>query len=203
MKFNRFSKIFLAAACVCTAGTASAQINLGDLLNKGVSAIQNATATSKFEATDLIGTWTYVSPAVSFKGDNALSNIGGAAGATVVEDKLAPYYKKVGFENSQLTVNDDLSFTWKIGGVTLTGTIEKTDSSNLVFNFAAFKKVKVGKVECIATKSGSTVNLTFDSTKLLNIMQKISSISSSSTFKTVNSLLSNYKDMYLGVKMKK
>lgn len=180
-----------------------AQLNLGDLLNKGLQTLQNATASTSFTAEELVGTWNYVSPAVSFKGDGALANIGGAAAATPIESKLAPYFQKAGINNSQLVVNEDLSFSWKISSVKLTGTIEKTEGSNLVFNFKAFGKVKIGKIECVATKSGSTVSLTFDSSKILSLAQQVASVASNSTFKTVNSLLSNYKDLYVGIKVKK
>lgn len=203
MKIKSKFQILIASAVVLCNLNVSAQIDLGKLIGAGVSAIQNATATTKFEATDLIGTWSYVSPAISFKGDNALSNIGGAAAATTIESKLAPYYQKLGINNSKLTVNNDLTFNWKLGAATLTGKIEKNASSNLIFNFSAFGKINIGKVECIATKSGSTVNLTFDASKLLSIAQKVASISSNSSFQAVNSILSNYKDMYIGAKMKK
>ena len=200
----KISKI-LACTLMLLAGNSFAfsQIDLGKIINSGIQTVQNATASTKFEASDLVGTWTYTSPAVAFKSDNALSNIGGAAAATAVENKLVPYFQKAGLQNSQLIVNKDLTFTWKLGAVTLSGTIEKDATSNLVFNFSAFNKVKIGKVDCIATKSGSTVNLTFDAGKILAIAQKISSLSNNSTFKTLNSLLDNYKDMYIGAKMKR
>lgn len=203
MKFKHINIIIGGCLLAVSSLNAHAQLDLGKIISAGVQTIQNATASSNFPAEDLIGTWAYTSPAVSFKGDNALANVGGAAAATTIENKLAPYYQKAGLQNSQLTVKDDLTFTWKLGAMTLTGKIEKPDDGSLVFNFSAFGKVSIGKIDCIATKSGSTVNLTFDMSKLLTVAQKISSISSSSTFKSVNSLLSNYKDMYLGVKMKK
>ena len=180
-----------------------AQLNLGNLLNTGVETLKNATATSNFEATDLIGTWNYASPAVSFKGEDALANIGGAAASSAIESKLAPYYEKLGVQNSQLTVNQDLTFSWKIGTVTLTGTIEKSKDTDLIFHFSALGKVNIGSIGCMATKSGSTVSLTFDASKLLAIAQKVSAISSNSSLQTISSLLSNYKDMYVGVKLNK
>lgn len=183
--------------------SAKAQINLGNLLNAGVETIKNATATSNFEASDLVGTWNYVSPAVSFKGDDALANIGGAAAATALENKLEPYYQKLGIQNSQLTVNEDLTFTWKVGAVTLNGNIEKSADSDLVFHFSALGKVSLGSVSCMATKSGSTINLTFDASKLLDIAQKISSLSSNSSLQSISNLLSNYQDLYLGAKLNK
>lgn len=196
-------KTILASLAFLAPVAASAQFNLGNLLSSGLQALQNATATTNFDAQDLVGTWDYVSPAVSFKGNSGLANIGGAAASAVVEQKLAPYYKKAGLDSSHLVVNPDLSFTWSCGKITLAGTIEKSSDSDLVFNFAAFGKVSIGRVNCIATKSGSIVSLTFDSSKLLSVAQKISSVASSSTFKTVDSILSSYKDMYLGVKLQK
>lgn len=201
MKISKTFKIIALTAIALVSFNAKAEINLGNLLNTGINAIQNATATSNFEAEDLVGTWTYASPAVSFKGDNALSNIGGAAGSAIIEEKLAPYYQKLGFQNSQLTVNQDLTFTWKIGAISLSGTIEKTADSNLKFNFSALGKISIGSVDCIATKSISTVSLTFDASKILSIAQKVSSLSSNSSFQTINSLLQNYKDMYIGAKL--
>lgn len=203
MNFLKLTKISLLFLAITSAQLINAQINWGNLLSNGLQTIQNLTSTTSFEATDLVGTWQYTSPAVSFKGDNALSNIGGAAAATTIENKLAPYYKKAGLQNSILVVNNDLSFNWNLGTIKLSGTIEKSSDSNLVFNFSALGKVSIGKINCIASKSGNTVSLTFDMTKLLAVAQKISSVSSSSTFKTVNTLLSSYKDMYVGVKMNK
>lgn len=203
---NKSTKIAILAFALVAPFSASAQFNLGDigdLINSGVETVKNLTATSNFEAKDLVGTWKYSSPAVSFNGDNVLSNLGGAAASTTIENKLAPYYKKVGFQNSVLTVNNDLTFTWKIAGVTLKGTIEKSKSTDLVFKFDAFNKTSIGSVGCMATKSGSTVSLTFDASKILSIAQKISSVSSNSSFQTINSILSNYKDLYVGVKLKK
>lgn len=196
-------KIAAIAALLSVPTVANAEINLGKLISTGIETVQNLTATSNFEASDLVGTWTYSSPAISFKGDNALANIGGAAAASTIESKLAPYYDKVGMQNSQLTVNDDLTFTWKIGMISLTGTIEKTKDSNLIFNFSAFGKVPIGKLDCMATKSGNVVSLTFDASALISIAQKVSSISNNSTLQSVNALVSNYKDMYIGAKMKK
>ncbi len=194
--------LFIATIIACPAAMAQ-KFDLGKLVGAGVQAVQNATATSNFTAEDLVGTWNYSSPGVNFKGENALANIGGAAASTTIENKLAPYYKKAGLEKSQLIVNSDLTFTFNLGAMKLTGTIEKSKDSNLVFNFSAFGKVSIGKVDCIATKSGSLLNLTFNASKILAVAKKISSVSSNSSFKTVNSLLSQYDGLYVGAKMKK
>lgn len=203
MKLSYILKGMLIIAAFACPTVRAQKIDLGKLISTGVQAVQNATATSNFSAEDLVGTWTYSSPGVNFKGENALANIGGAAAATTIENKLAPYYKKAGLDKSQLVVNQDLTFTFNLGAVKLSGTIEKTKDSDLIFNFSAFGKVNIGKVDCIATKSGSMLNLTFNASKVLAVAKKLSSVSSNSTFKTVNSMLSQYDGLYLGAKMQK
>ena len=163
----------------------------------GLGAIGN----NKFTVDDLVGTWSYTGPAVSFDSENALKNIGGAAAATAVEAKLEPYYKRLGFTRTTLTVNEDHSFEMKMGVIQFKGTIEKTDDGNLRFNFSALGRT-LGSVAAHATKSGNTLNITFDATKMVQMLTKISSMLSSSTLKTLSTLLNSYDGIYMGFKMK-
>ena len=166
--------------------------------------VNNVTANSKFTVDDLVGSWSYTSPAVSFQSENALKNIGGAGAATAVESKLEPYYTKLGFNKTTLTVAEDHTFTLKMGVLTLKGTVEKeSKDSELVFNFNAFGKISLGKVNAHATKSGSTLNLTFDATRMVQILTKVSSVLNSTAVNTLASLLNSYDGIYMGFKLKK
>lgn len=174
--------------------------------NSGLGAIGNIignlTSNNKFTVDDLVGSWTYTGPAVSFASDNALKNIGGAAAATAVETKLEPYYKRLGFTKTTLTVNEDHSFEMKMGVIQFKGTIEKTDDGNLKFNFSALGR-NLGAVAAHATKSGNTLNITFDSTKMVKMLTTVSSKLNISTLKTLSSLLNAYDGIYMGYKMTK
>lgn len=174
--------------------------------NSGLGAIGNIignlTSNNKFTVDDLVGSWTYTGPAVSFASDNALKNIGGAAAATAVETKLEPYYKRLGFTRTTLTVNQDHSFEMKMGVIQFKGTIEKTDDGNLKFNFSALGR-NLGAVAAHATKSGNTLNITFDSTKMVKMLTTVSSKLNISTLKTLSSLLNAYDGIYMGYKMTK
>lgn len=183
--------------------TAGSQSAGGGVLDAIGGVVSNVLANAKFSVDDLVGTWTYTSPAVSFKSDNALKNIGGAGAATAVESKLEPYYKRLGFNKTTLTVADDHSFTMKMGALSLSGTIEKDDSGNLTFNFSAFKKVSLGKVAAHATKVGNTLNLTFDATRMIELLTKVSSVLNVSSLNAVTSLLSSYDGIYMGFKLKR
>ena len=66
---------------------------LGQIISNIGQTVANATATTKFTVDDLVGTWKYKSPGISFRSESTLANISGAAAATAIEEKLAPYYR--------------------------------------------------------------------------------------------------------------
>lgn len=175
----------------------------GGILDAIGSMVGNVTATDKFSVDDLVGSWSYTSPAVSFKSDNVAKKIGGAAAATAVEGKLEPYYNKLGFNKAALEVDAEHNFVLKLGMLTLKGKVEKDTDNALLFNFSAFGKIPLGKVKANATKSASTLNITFDASKLISILSAVSSKVNVSTLSALSSLLSSYDGLYMGFKMKK
>lgn len=172
---------------------------LGDALG---SMLGTLTSSNKFAVEDLKGTWTYTSPAVGFGSDNALKKIGGAAASTALEQKLEPYYEKAGLTSVTMTVDDELNFTLGIKKLTLKGTISKDEDNMLVFNFNAFGKVKLGSMKAMATKSGQTLSIVFDATKLMQVLNTVSSVAKLQSLSAINSLLQQYDGLYLGFKMK-
>lgn len=177
--------------------------NGGGVLGAIGGLVGNLVANKNFSVDDLVGTWDYTSPAVSFQSENALMKIGGAGAATAVEDKLAPYYDKLGFNKAQLTVDAEHNFTLKLGVLTLQGQVTKDEQSKeLYFNFNAFGKVSLGKLKANATKSGKTLNLTFEATKLIKILTSISSKLNIQTLSTLSSLLDSYDGIFIGFKLK-
>lgn len=175
----------------------------GGVLDALGGIVSNVTANNKFSVDDLVGTWNYTAPAVSFESDNALKKVGGAAAATAVEAKLEPYYTKLGLTATVLEVATDHTFVLKLGKIQLKGSVEKDEENNLVFSFSAFGKISLGKMKAHATKSGSTLNLTFDATKLVQILTKVSSAVNVQTLTTLSQLLSSYEGIYMGFKLRK
>lgn len=167
---------------------------LGGVLNSFV-------ANDKFSIDDIVGEWTYASPAVSFESDNALQKIGGAGAASVAESKLEPYYKRLKLNSTTLTVDAEHNFTLKLGVASLKGTIEKDENDALIFNFNAFGKISLGKAYAHATKANDTLNLTFDATRLVQILTQISSKLNNGTLNTLSTLLNSYDGIYIGFKL--
>ena len=88
----------------------------------------------------------------------------------------------------------------KLGVATLKGTIEKNDNGDLVFSFAAFGKISLGKVNAHATKAGSTLNLTFDATRLIQIITKVAGALNNSSLNALTTLINSYDGpgVYIG-----
>lgn len=175
---------------------------LGDLLSGVANAL--GVGSSSLTVDKLAGTWTYSAPAVSFKSDNLLLKAGGAAAASQVEAKLAPYYKTAGLTSLVLSINADSTFTFKAKMMTLSGTIQKnTETGNFVFKFQALKKINVGSMETYIIMNGKKMELTFDVSKLMTIIEKVGSLTNNSTIKGASALLNQYDGMTAGFELQK
>ncbi|MCI9607107.1 MAG: DUF4923 family protein [Muribaculaceae bacterium] len=181
--------------------SANAQLDLKSMLGSLVSS-------DKINVDKISGSWSYSSPAVTFKSDNILKKAGGAAAASTVEAKLAPYYSKAGFTKMTLVIEPDSTFSMKLNRTTLKGTIapvtDENSQANFVFNFKVGGKLPIGKMDAYVTMSGSnTMSLTFDVTKLVAIIEKAGTVTNNSTIKGVTKLLESYDGICAGFKLKK
>ena len=174
MKKN-FLSATLMVVFMLTATNSRAQ-SWADLLNKdNISKVVNA-ITGNTETIDMTGTWSYKSSAVEFESDNLLMKAGGAAAATMAENKLNEQLSKIGIKDGQMsfTFNADSTFTSTVGKKTLKGTYSYNASTKQV-----------------------------DLKYLLKLMAFIGSKSNSTALKTVSSLADNYDGMMLGFELAK
>ena len=185
------------------ASTASAQgFDLKGMLGSLVSS-------DKITVDKMGGNWAYTAPAVSFKSSNVLKKAGGAAASSTVEGKLAPYFKKARLDKLTVTVNAaDSTFAMSLGKTTLKGTIQAvtdTDSdANFIFNFKVGGKIPAGKIDTYVTMTGNdTMSLMFDVSKLVTIIEKVSSVTGNSTIASVTKLLKGYDGICAGFKLKR
>ncbi len=175
---------------------------LGDLLSGVANAL--GVGAKNLTVDKMVGTWKYVAPAVSFKSDNFLLKAGGAAAAQQVESKLAPYYKMAGLNALTITVAEDSTFTFKARMANLSGTIYKnTSTGNFVFEFKAFKKISIGSMESYIVLNGDKMELTFDVSKLMTLIEKAGSLTGNSTLKGVSAVLNKYDGMTAGFELER
>lgn len=171
-----------------------------------LSGLANALGIGSKELTakDLAGTWKYVGPAVSFKSDNFLLKAGGAAAAQQVESRIAPYYKRAGLTSLVITLAEDSTFTFKARSAKLSGQYYRSaETGNYVFVFKAFKTVNIGAMEAFILMNGGKMELTFDVSRLMTLVERVGAITGSSSVKTLSDLLNNYDGITAGFELKR
>ena len=198
MKKN-FLSATLMVVFMLTATNSQAQ-SWADLLNKdNISKVVNA-ITGNTETIDMTGTWSYKSSA-EFESDNLLMKAGGAAAATMAENKLNEQLSKIGIKDGQMsfTFNADSTFTSTVGKKTLKGTYSYNASTKQV----DLKYLRLLNLHAKVNCSSNSLELLFNSDKLLKLMAFIGSKSNSTALKAVSSLADNYDGMMLGFELAK
>ncbi|MCH5326619.1 MAG: DUF4923 family protein [Duncaniella sp.] len=176
--------------------------SLGDIIGgvAGALGIGNKSVTVE----SMQGTWNYKAPAVDFKSDNLLLKAGGAAASSQVESKLATYYNMAGLNTLVLTVNPDSTFTMQARKVTVKGSIEtNAEEGTTVFHFQALGKVNIGSMQAYIKLNGKNMELTFDVTKLMTLLERVGSLTNNSTIKAATTLLNQYDGMTAGFELTK
>ncbi|MDR0893246.1 MAG: DUF4923 family protein [Mediterranea sp.] len=191
----------IMAVCLLMTTESRAQSWLDNLLNKDNIEKAVEAVTGKSAKIDMTGTWTYKGSAVEFESDNLLMKAGGAAASSMAESKLNEQLSKVGIRAGQMsfTFNADSTFVSTVGGKKLQGTYSYNASKKQV----DLKFVKLINLGAKVNYSSSSMDLLFNSDKLLKLMAFIGSKSSNTALQTVSSLASKYDGMMLGMQLSK
>ncbi|MCC8071852.1 MAG: DUF4923 family protein [Bacteroidales bacterium] len=220
-------RTLVLAVCIMVGLSSQAQLSLGNIV-KGLANRDSTSTTSsssssglgstlsslfggllstdKLSVSDLVGTWNYSAPAVSFQSENLLQKAGGAVAGSTIEGKLESYYKMAGFDKLTLTVAEDSTFTMT-GRTTLKGTLAPYEAdgsqANFQFKFKLAGKLNIGSMDAYVVKSNNQLQLMFDVTKLITILKAAGSISGNSTLQSVVSLLESYDGICAGFELTK
>ena len=165
---------------------------LGGLLDLVVGSV-------KLSQADIIGKWSYVEPACAFTSENLLAKAGGSVAAKTVNEKLLPVYKslQISSGNTQLTFRENGQFTGKIGGFPMSGTFTFDAANGLV------KMKSLTTFTAHLTRSTQGMNFTFESKKILTLLQTVSALSGNTTLSTIGDISKQFNGVRLGFAMKK
>lgn len=165
---------------------------LGGLLDLVVGSV-------KLSQADIIGTWSYVEPACAFTSENLLAKASGSVAAKTVNEKLLPVYNSLHISNgnTQLTFNENGQFTGKIGGFPMSGTYTFDAANGLV------KMKSLTTFTAHLTRSTHGMNFTFESKKILTLLQTVSAISGNTSLSTIGDISKQFNGVRLGFAMKK
>ena len=165
---------------------------LGGLLDLVVGSV-------KLSQADIIGKWSYVEPACAFTSENLLAKAGGSVAAKTVNEKLLPVYKSLHLSsgNTQLTFRENGQFTGKIGGFPMSGTYTFDATNGLV------KMKSLTTFTAHLTRSTHGMNFTFESKKILTLLQTVSALSGNTSLSTIGDISKQFSGVRLGFAMKK
>ena len=143
----------------------------------------------------------YTGSAIEFESDNLLQKAGGAVAATAAEKKLDEQLAKVGIKAGQMsfTFNADSTFSAKVGQKSMKGSYSYDASTQKV----NLKFAKLIGMNAKVNATSTTMDLLFESDKLLKLITFLSSKSSNSTLKSIGSLANSYDGMMLGFSLQK
>lgn len=139
---NFFVKSVVLGAILMTSLSASAQIDLGNLgkvVSSAIGGEAGSIISSKNNVSkeNIVGTWTYKQPSISFESNDLLKQAGGQLTSAAIEKKLAEQFTKVGITAGKflITFGSDNTFsTIKNGVVTTSGTYV-LNGSKITFSY--------------------------------------------------------------------
>lgn len=162
----------------------------------------NILSTSNIEIKDMVGRWKATGPAVVFKSKDLLKKAGGVAISTTLKNNLAPYYTKAGLDKMIFTVESNGKFTMEIPKGKATGQIVKENNGTFIFKFNVIDKHEIGAIKTYVQK-GTSLDIMFDITRLIDIIAQIASYSGNSTVDTALNILKGYDGICAGFSLKK
>lgn len=194
----------LAFANVCKAD--SLKDLFGKISGEDISnVLGNIISRDSLTVKDLAGEWKTTGPAVVFKSDEILGKAGGAAASATAEKKLKPYFTKLGLENSSMTVDKEGNVEFIINGKSIKGKLTPNNDDSFSLKLGRSKITsKLGKERDITVyfrKSGKTLSMASDVKKMLEIVKKVGSFSSS--VEKFANLLDQYEQICIGLKFEK
>lgn len=205
---KKFTRILICGLALVAFGMPSAKAqNLQDLLSGLGNVVKETVAQNKkVTVAELEGTWTTTGPALVLKSGNIAQQAGGSAITTAAENKIKPYYKKLGLLNTQCTFDAKGGFTMTIKKLPIKGTL--TEQSDGTFKLQLLSTVSgLSKSDHSMTvyvqKVGNEMSIAMDVKKLVSILTAVAKKADLKTINTISSLLSNYDNICLGFRMKK
>lgn len=192
--------VMMVFAMAFTTFPSAAQSGLTDMLG---NMLQGVFSKSNLSVYDVCGQWTSQGSAVSFQSENLLKKAGGQAAAGIIENKINPYFEKLGLNNAVLTIEADSTFSLKTKNITLKGSISSNGDGTFQFKFKAFSAISLGSVKTYVQKSGDSMDVMFDAKKLMSIVSDVAKVTGISIAKTMASVLDSYDGLCVGFSMKK
>lgn len=104
-----------------------------------------------------------------------------------------------------LAVDSAGNFKMTVKKIPLSGEITTGSSDKeFIFNFKAMGKISTGKLNAYISKTATgQIKITFDISRLIDLVETIASVTGNSSAKSISSLLTSYDGLTAGFVLKK
>ena len=197
--------ILMLSSCLTTGvgtGTTSTTNSSNDVLTNVLGAVLTNVlfGGSLFDQSSILGSWNYSAPSAAFTTEKALTNAGGNATVTNMTSSLASNYNNIGINrsNTSFTFLAGNKFSAKVNGIPFSGTYVYNQQNGEISLKTSTETIK-GNV----TKTAKGMGLMFDSTQMVNILQKEGKVSNTAAVQAVSKLAKSANGARLGFELTK
>ena len=150
--------------------------------------------------TGILGSWNYNAPTTAFTTEKALTSAGGNAAVNSISSSLASSYNNIGINrnNTAFSFLADNKFSAKVNGIPFSGTYTYNPQNGDITLKTSTETIK-GNV--IKTQKG--MGLMFDSTQMVNLLQKEGKVSNTAAVQAVSKLAQSANGARVGFELTK
>ena len=194
----------LLSSCMTTGlGTGTTTTNSSnDVLGSVLGAVLSNVlfGGSLFDQSSMLGSWNYNAPNAAFTTEQALQKAGGTAAVTNMASSLASNYSNIGINrsNTSFTFLEGNKFSAKVNGIPFSGTYTYNPQNGEISLKTPTETIK-GNV----TKTQNGMGLMFDSTQMVNILQKEGKVSNTAAVQAVSKLAKSANGARVGFELTK
>ena len=197
--------ILMLSSCLTTGvgtGTTSTTNSTGDVLGSVLGTVLSNVlfGGSLFDQSSMLGNWNYNAPSAAFTTQKALTNAGGNAAVNNMTSSLASNYNNIGINRSNTSFSflSGNKFSAKVNGIPFSGTYAYNPQNGEISLKTSTETIK-GNV--IRTQKG--MGLMFDSTQMVNILQKEGKVSNTAAVQAVSKLAKSADGARVGFELTK
>ena len=148
----------------------------------------------------ILGNWNYTAPSTAFTSEQTLTRAGGTAAVANINSSLASSYNSIGINrnNTSFSFLAGNKFSAKVNGIPFSGTYVYNPQNGEISLKTATETLK-GNV--IKTQKG--MGLMFDSTQMVNLLQKEGKVSNTAAVQAVGKLAKSADGARVGFELTK
>ena len=191
--------VLLLSSCMTTGmGTQPTTNSSNDVLTNVLGAVLSNVLFGG--QSGILGSWYYNAPSTAFTTEKTLTNAGGNATVANMNSSLASNYNNIGINrnNTSFSFLAGNKFSAKVNGIPFSGTYVYNQQNGDITLKTATEAIK-GNV--IRTQRG--MGLMFDSTQMVNLLQKEGKVSNAAAVQAVSKLAKSANGARVGFELTK